>query len=440
MVSTILSRSSSRPGHTSRQQVRVHEVSGNQSSEEAVVSSASNVNVDQSSLLDGSDSSWASQMEKGELVDAEIAQRALRVERRLASLKSQCWALSTVSGLRLVFAWWVHCYTFVYTSTSALVRRSLWQSLRDMVSLVSSSWLVVGDFNAVLGSHEALGSRSPARGFCEDFRVLQAFGFSSVFVDWIVGILRLSRLSRNSKESEAYQASWLTGIGQLPFSYLGVPLFQGKPRKAVLQPITDKILSKFAKWKGKSFFLAGRATLIRYLRHLQKPHGGLPTENRLCRYGFQLASYCSICGVSSESADHLFLHCPLAVTLWEAIFSAFQRRVSTETWQFFFLQAMSVSFSEQGRPSKAPVINSVIWSPPAPGWIKVNTDGIVMGSLGFGGCGGIFRNCRAFVKVDEEHNDGPQVLDVEDDDNELDGLSDVNEDNISQEVVSMKGR
>jgi ribonuclease HI len=501
-------------------------------------------------------------------------------------------------------------------------------------------------------------------------------------------------------------------IGQLPFSYLGVPLFRGKPRKAVLQPIADKILSKFAKWKGKSLSLAGRATLIRsvitgsfvhsfmiykwpssllslinrklrnflwtgsceetklvrvawdrccrpysqgglglkdlgllndsllrkftwkfmtsdgfafsflrerYLRHLQKPHGGyvtssiwsslrtnyssllkegiwligessqrdfwrdnwlgvpilellgipdylayplrakvsdfihegrwvlddcfrarfpdlcfridriaispvvdslvwansrdgrvsckaaysqflrdipqvvwwrdvwsrfippsrsaltwrlmlnrLPTEDRLCKSGLQLASRCSICGVSSESVDHLFLHCPLAVALWEAVFSAFQCRVSTETWQSFFLQAMSVSFSEQirilwkaaihaviwgvwtarnqwifegksvdfrsvlslvwravseanrldigcmrncmddllilrrfglrGRPSKAPVIKSVVWSPPAPGWIKVNTDGAAIGSPGVGGCGGIFRNCRAFVK------------------------------------------
>ncbi|KAK3229884.1 hypothetical protein Dsin_001765 [Dipteronia sinensis] len=52
-------------------------------------------------------------------------------------------------------------------------------------------------------------------------------------------------------------------IGQLPFSYLGVPLFQGKPNKSVLQPITDKILSKFAKWKGKALSLAGRATLIK---------------------------------------------------------------------------------------------------------------------------------------------------------------------------------
>ncbi|KAI9168887.1 hypothetical protein LWI28_003367 [Acer negundo] len=66
----------------------------------------------------------------------------------------------------------VHCYTFFYARTSTMFRRSLWQSLQDMVSLVSSSWLVVGDFNAVLGAHEALGSRSPARGSCEDFRLI----------------------------------------------------------------------------------------------------------------------------------------------------------------------------------------------------------------------------------------------------------------------------
>ncbi|KAK4840831.1 hypothetical protein QYF36_019153 [Acer negundo] len=39
-------------------------------------------------------------------------------------------------------------------------------------------------------------------------------------------------------------------------------------------------------------------------------------------------------------------------------------------------------FGLQGCPSKALVIKSVIWSPPARGWIKVNTDGIAMGSLG----------------------------------------------------------
>ncbi|KAK3193268.1 hypothetical protein Dsin_024578 [Dipteronia sinensis] len=51
-----------------------------------------------------------------------------------------------------------------------VVRRSLWQSFRDMVSLVSSSWLVVRDFNMVMGAPEALGYRSLARDSCEDFR------------------------------------------------------------------------------------------------------------------------------------------------------------------------------------------------------------------------------------------------------------------------------
>ncbi|KAK3212772.1 hypothetical protein Dsin_017478 [Dipteronia sinensis] len=76
---------------------------------------------------------------------------------------------------------------------------------------------------------------------------------SSIFLGSSVSPARISSLQ------------FLVGIqiGRLPFYYLGVPLFPGKPRKSVLMPIADKILSKFAKWKGKSFSLAGRATLIR---------------------------------------------------------------------------------------------------------------------------------------------------------------------------------
>ena len=55
-------------------------------------------------------------------------------------------------------------------------------------------------------------------------------------------------------------------------------------------------------------------------------------------------------------------------------------------------------FGLRGCPSKASVIKSVIWLPPASGWIKVNTYGVAMGSPGVGGYGGIFRNCKAFVK------------------------------------------
>ncbi|KAK2661872.1 hypothetical protein Ddye_000446 [Dipteronia dyeriana] len=144
-----------------------------------------------------------------------------------------------------------------------------------------------------------------------------------------------------------------------------------------------------------------------------------PTEDRLSRAGFHLASRCSVCGVSSESFDHLFIRCPLAVSLWEAVFSAFQRRISVDTSALSFVwRAVSDAnrleircmhnyvddllilhrFDLRGRPARAPVIRSVIWSPPAPGWTKVNADGAALISPDAGGCGGIFRNCRAFVK------------------------------------------
>lgn len=34
---------------------------------------------------------------------------------------------------------------------------------------------------------------------------------------------------------------------------------------------------------------------------------------------------------------------------------------------------------------------------PLLGWIKVNTDRVAQGTLAIG-CGGLFRNCRAFIK------------------------------------------
>ncbi|KAK3212745.1 hypothetical protein Dsin_017451 [Dipteronia sinensis] len=52
-------------------------------------------------------------------------------------------------------------------------------------------------------------------------------------------------------------------IWQFPFSYFGVFLFKGRPKWSVLQPIVDKIQSKFAKWNGRALSIAGSATLIK---------------------------------------------------------------------------------------------------------------------------------------------------------------------------------
>lgn len=51
--------------------------------------------------------------------------------------------------------------------------------------------------------------------------------------------------------------------GQVPFTYLGVPIFIGKPRKGHLQPIVDKIKCKLASWKGSLLSIMGRVQLVK---------------------------------------------------------------------------------------------------------------------------------------------------------------------------------
>ncbi|KAK3230190.1 hypothetical protein Dsin_002071 [Dipteronia sinensis] len=286
-------------------------------------------------------------------------------------------------------------------------------------------------------------------------------------------------------------------IGQLSFSYLRVPLFPGKPKKSVLQHIVDKILSKFAKWKGKALSLAGRATLIqsvitgsfvhsfmiykwpssllrlvnlklrnflhtgsceetklirvawnrcckpysqgglglkdlgllndsllkkltwkfmtsesfvfsflrkRYLTQLRKSHGEYVTSSIWPSFRSHYLDHLKegIWLISENSQRDFWcnnwLGVPILELLWNPDYLAnlFRARVS------YFIHKDNLlilrRFDLRGHPSRGLVIRTVIWSPPAPGWIKVNTDGAALSSPDIRGCMGVFRNCRAFVK------------------------------------------
>lgn len=52
-------------------------------------------------------------------------------------------------------------------------------------------------------------------------------------------------------------------IGSIPFNYLGVPIFKGKPKVCHLQPIADKIRLKLSNWKANLLSMAGRVQLVR---------------------------------------------------------------------------------------------------------------------------------------------------------------------------------
>lgn len=78
-------------------------------------------------------------------------------------------------------------------------------------------------------------------------------GEKSTFYAGSINHTRLAALRRNL----GFRA------GHLPFMYLGVPIFKGKPRKANFIPITDKIKSKLASWKGSLLSIMGRVELVK---------------------------------------------------------------------------------------------------------------------------------------------------------------------------------
>jgi len=52
-------------------------------------------------------------------------------------------------------------------------------------------------------------------------------------------------------------------VGTLPFIYLGVPIFKGKPKAAYFQPVVDKIKLKLASWKSFLLSFVGRLQFIK---------------------------------------------------------------------------------------------------------------------------------------------------------------------------------
>jgi ribonuclease HI len=52
-------------------------------------------------------------------------------------------------------------------------------------------------------------------------------------------------------------------IGSLPFTYLGAPIFKGKPKKIHFQAVADKVKLKLANWKASLLSIAGRMQLVK---------------------------------------------------------------------------------------------------------------------------------------------------------------------------------
>jgi len=62
-------------------------------------------------------------------------------------------------------------FSAIYASTSNIKRKLLWQKHTHLQSLHDAPWCFIGDFNAILGAHEHLGSLNPARPPMLDFQL-----------------------------------------------------------------------------------------------------------------------------------------------------------------------------------------------------------------------------------------------------------------------------
>ena len=61
--------------------------------------------------------------------------------------------------------------SFIYASVNMGTRRKLWQRLHNLCP-PTTPWLLLGDFNAILGSHERVGGKPPNATSCSDFSMM----------------------------------------------------------------------------------------------------------------------------------------------------------------------------------------------------------------------------------------------------------------------------
>jgi len=186
-------------------------------------------------------------------------------------------------------------------------------------------------------------------------------------------------------------------------------------------------------------------------------HGKMPTDENLRRRGCIIVSVCCFCLLNDKTSEHLFLHCPFAMEIWnwiggklnfgfdctsfESLLLSLPQNRSSQVRDIFlavvvhtlhsiWLARNTVHFSSNAFSlhavqlrvqaaismsgklsigkcvaSDATILDTfsicphnrriraiilVTWKPPSAPWLKVNTDGSVVGSLG--ACGGLFRD------------------------------------------------
>lgn len=89
-------------------------------------------------------------------------------------------------------------------------------------------------------------------------------------------------------------------------------------------------------------------------------HGQLPTDDPLHKKGCIIVSVCGNCGADFESSDHLFLHCPFAVMMWNWLGDVVNRRIDNSSITGI-LSFYNVGWSPQLRDVILAAIIFIFW-------------------------------------------------------------------------------
>ncbi|XP_019431829.1 PREDICTED: uncharacterized protein LOC109338932 [Lupinus angustifolius] len=160
--------------------------------------------------------------------------------------------------------------------------------------------------------------------------------------------------------------------GSIPFSYLGVPIFYGKPRKVHLQAIADRILSKLANWKGASLSIMGRVEIVKsiiqsmlvYSFHVYKwpatllklldnairnfIWSGSSTQQKICT-----VAWSKMCSPTSEGG--LGLRSLRQMNRAALLKLAWDMRTSTNEWACFYRERFGCHWTHSSRYYKSSI-------------------------------------------------------------------------------------
>ncbi|KAG7594616.1 Zinc finger CCHC-type superfamily [Arabidopsis thaliana x Arabidopsis arenosa] len=236
------------------------------------------------------------------------------------------WLLFSNSG-SLWVAWQIHHHRLDVASFWNIQVKSndswLWKSLLKLRALAQpfikcnigagskvwfwhDSWTPLGPLINLLGEDGPRDTRIPLNARVSDACSSHGWRLASPRSDHALALhAYLTSIPLPSPSSGDDSFDWV--IADKPYgSFSSSKTWEAlRPREA------EKDWSKLVWFKGST----PKHAFNMWIANLDR----LPTMNRLASWGLQVSTTCCLCSSNAESRDHIFLHCPFSLAIWDCV-------------------------------------------------------------------------------------------------------------------------